>query len=77
MPHPLHTSVDLFSDAEQPSALTRAKQAAVLHDLVTVEVGFLDVSITDPGGMNWRTPPEQMTEDHPRRARQPPELGCR
>jgi hypothetical protein len=49
---PLHTSVDLFSDAEQPSALTRAKQAAVLHDLVTVEVGFLDVSITDHGGMN-------------------------
>src|SRR5207249_2273232 len=72
---PLRTSLDLFSDPEQPSALTRAKQAAVLHDKVTVEVGFLDVSITDNGGWTGWTPPEQMTAEQVRLARQPPELG--
>ena len=71
----MRTSVDLFSDAHQPSALTRAKQAAVLHDLVAVEAGFLDVSITDHGGSIWWTPPDQITEDQVGRARKPPGLG--
>jgi hypothetical protein len=72
---PLRTSVDLFSDPLQPSALTRAKQAAVLHDTVIAEVGFLDVSLTERGGITWWTPPEQMTEQHAARARKPPERG--
>jgi hypothetical protein len=72
---PLRTSVDLFSDPAQPSALTRAKQAAVLHDTVVVEIGFLDVSLTQHGGMQWWTPPEQMTAEHISRARRPPQRG--
>jgi|SRR5215217_52611 len=73
---PLRTSVDLFSDPSQPSALTRAKQAAVLHDTVVVEIGFLDVSLTPQGGMQWWTPPEQMTFEQVKRARRPPERGA-
>lgn len=72
---PLRTSVDLFSDERQPSALTRAKQAAALHDVVVVELGFLDVSITEDGGTQWWTPPRQITEDQVARARRPPEQG--
>ncbi|MCW3001922.1 MAG: hypothetical protein JWQ20_1220 [Conexibacter sp.] len=72
---PLRTSVELFSDKTQPSALVRAKQAAVLHDRVIVELGFLDVSLTDNGGMTFWLPPEHMTAEHVQRARQPPELG--
>lgn len=72
---PLRTSVDLFSDPAQPSALTRAKQAAVLHDTVVVEIGFLDVSLTPQGGTQWWTPPEQMTSEQVKRARRPPEKG--
>lgn len=72
---PLRTSVDLFSDPSQPSALTRAKQAAVLYDTMTVEVGFLDVSITAHGGHTMWKPPDWITEDDIRRARKPPEQG--
>lgn len=72
---PLRTSVDLFSDARQPSALARAKQAAVLYDTVLVELGFLDVSITEHGGTQWWTPPDQITPDQGARARRPPEVG--
>lgn len=72
---PLRTSVDLFSDPTQPSALTRAKQAAALHDRVFIEVGFYDVSLTDQGGIQWWTPPQQITPEQIARARNPPEAG--
>ncbi len=72
---PLRTSVDLFSDPGQPSALTRAKQAAALHDIVVVEVGFFDVSLTEHGGSTWWTPPQGITADDIARARKPPEVG--
>src|SRR5438552_1192177 len=72
---PLPTSVDLFSDPNQPSALTRTKQAAVLHDQLVVEVGHLDVSITDQGGSKIWTPPEWLTVEKIERARKPFEIG--
>lgn len=72
---PLRTSVDLFSDPRQPSAGTRAKQAAVLHDIVAVEVGFLDVSLTPRGGSIFWKPPEGITAADVARARKPPERG--
>lgn len=72
---PLRTSVDLFSDPRQPSALARAKQAAVLHDIVVIEVGFLDVSITEHGGTIWWTSPDRIRPDQIARARRPPEVG--
>lgn len=72
---PLRTSVDLFSDPIQPSAQTRAKQAAVLHDKLVVELGFLDVSLTTHGGSLWWTPPEGITADDVARARTPPGRG--
>ena len=67
--------MDLFSDPRQPSALTRAKQAAVLHDVVVVEVGFLDVSLTEHGGSAFWKPPEHITDGDVERARRPPERG--
>lgn len=73
---PLRTSVDLFSDPSQPSALTRAKQAAVLYDAMTVEMGFLDVSMTPHGGSTTWKPPEMIDEHDIRRARMPPEQGA-
>jgi hypothetical protein len=72
---PLRTSVDLFSDPQQPSAVTRAKEASVLHDIVVVETGFLDVSLTPHGGSAFWKPPEGITDDDVARARQPPERG--
>jgi hypothetical protein len=72
---PLRTSVDLFSDPRQPSAVTRAKQAVVLHDIVAVEVGFLDVSLTPHGGSIFWKPPQDITEADVARARKPPERG--
>jgi hypothetical protein len=73
---PLRTSVDLFSDPTQPSALTRAKQAAALHDHVIVEVGHYNVSLTDHGGSQIWIPPEMMTPEHVAQARKPPEEGA-
>ncbi|MDX8153370.1 hypothetical protein SK069_17360 [Patulibacter brassicae] len=73
---PLRTSVELFSDPTQPSALARAKQAAVLHDHVFVETGYLDVTLTDRGGMSIVIPPERLTDEHIARARKPPAIGA-
>jgi hypothetical protein len=73
---PLRTSVDLFSDPTQPSALTRAKQAAALYDKLIVEVGYFDVSVTQHGASNWWTPPERITAEQIAHARRPPEQGA-
>jgi hypothetical protein len=73
---PLHTSVELFSDPAQPPAIVRAKQAAVLHDHLYVEGGYLDVSITDSGSSTWWTPPDQITQDKIARARNPTPAGA-
>jgi hypothetical protein len=73
---PLHTSVELFSDPSQPSALARAKHAAVLHDRLYIEEGYLDVTITDGGSSTWWTPPHQMTSEQIARARNPAAEGA-
>jgi hypothetical protein len=72
MPDETRSSI---SDPTQPSALTRAKQAAVLHNRVIVELGFYDVALTDHGGVQWWTPPDQITPEQVVRARNPPEDG--
>lgn len=73
---PLRTSVDLFSDERQPSAVARAKQAAVLHDQVYVELGFLEVTLTEHGGLTTWTPPDRIRPEQIERARRPPAMGA-
>jgi hypothetical protein len=72
---PLATSVEMFSDPAQPAALVRAKQAAVLHERLFVEMGYLDVSVTEHGGSRFWTPPDDITEDQIARARNPAPVG--
>jgi hypothetical protein len=60
---PLRSAVELFVDPRNPDAVTKAKEAAILYDEVTFEVGMLDVSITPNGSTSFWNPPEAMTPE--------------
>ena len=60
---PLRSAVELFVDPRSPDVVTKAKEAAILYDEVTFEVGMLDVSITPNGSTSFWNPPEAMTPE--------------
>jgi hypothetical protein len=71
----LHCSVELFADPQTPTAVTKAKEAAVLFDRVIFEAGLLDVTITPSGSSTWWTPPHQLTDEKLADTRRPIPLG--
>ena len=72
---PLRTSVELFEDRHSPAAVVRAKEAAVLYDLIVCETGLLDVTVSTGGGTQFWYPPEWLTDEVRARARQVHRLG--
>jgi hypothetical protein len=74
---PLRTSAEFFSDPRQPSALTRAKQAAVLYDTVVIEGGFLEVLLMEHRSRLWWTPSYRVTPQNAELARNPAKDGLK
>lgn len=72
---PLRTSVELFADPTSPTAVTRAKEAAILYDELFFETGVYDASITPNGSTNFWTPPDHITDEQLKLTRQPVALG--
>lgn len=73
---PLRTSVELFADPSSPSAVTRAKEAALLYDELVFEIGLYDATITPSGGSNLWIPPDQISSEHLARSRKPIPVGA-
>ena len=72
---PLRTSVELFEDRTSPAAVVRAKVAAVLYDRVIFEMGMFDATISSGGSFALWRPPDALTPDVRKRARQVIPLG--
>jgi hypothetical protein len=73
---PLRTSVELFEDRRSPSAVVRAKEAAILYDRVIFETGLLDVTITSGGSSYFWHPEATLTPELRERSRQVLEPGA-
>jgi hypothetical protein len=72
----LRSGVELFSDPASAQAVTRAKEAALLYDRVTFEIGLLDVTVGEGGGSSFWIPPDQITDEMRARARKPTQIGA-
>ena len=60
---PLRGGVELFADPGMPTAVARAKEAALLYDEVVFEPGLYEVSIGQDGSWDTWTPPEELTAE--------------
>jgi hypothetical protein len=72
---PLRTSVELFADPTSPTAVTKAKEAAVLFERLIFEQGLLDVTISPGGSWQMCEPPEHLTPEKLQKTREPIPLG--
>jgi len=73
---PLRTSVELFRDRHSPTAVVRAKEAAILYDRVIFETGLLDVTISTGGSNSFWHPEAHLTPELRARARHVFEPGA-
>ena len=65
----------MFTDPTSPTAATRAKQAAVLYDELIFKVGLYEVTTTANGSTGEWTPPDRVTTERLKEARDLPESG--
>lgn len=73
---PLRSSVELFDDPRSPSAVEKAKLAALVFDELLFEEGLLDVTLSTDGGMAWWQPPQALTPEIREQARKPIPVGA-